>query len=212
MKISEIFYSIQGESSYSGLPCVFVRTSGCNLKCSYCDTQYADQVNFTLTPQEVLSAVNSFNHLTLVEITGGEPLLQEDIYELIEIFHHHNFDILLETNGSLPLNNIPSYVAKIVDIKAPGSGFPNSFLLENLERIDPQKDNLKIVLSSLEDYNWMKVFLAKYSLFGHHILISTVFNKIDPKMIVENILKDRLNIRFQIQLHKYIWEANERGR
>ena len=207
MNISEIFYSIQGESTFSGLPCVFVRTSGCNLNCLYCDTKYADKVNYTLTPKEVLSEVKRFNHTNLVEITGGEPLLQNDIYELFELLHNNDFQILLETNGSINLKNIPAYVIKIVDIKTPGSGFPDSFLIENLEYIDLHKDNIKVVISSLEDYKWIKSFLSKYNLFGHHILFSSVYDKIDPKIIIENILNDGLNIRFQLQMHKYIWDV-----
>ena len=204
MNISEIFYSIQGESTYSGLPCVFVRTSGCNLKCNYCDTKYANVVNCILTPREILSEINKFKHTSLVEITGGEPLFQQDIYELFDVLHSNYFQILLETNGSICLKDVPDYVAKIVDIKTPGSGFSDSFLTENLRFINPQKDNLKVVLSSPEDYEWIKAFLSKHNLSGQHILFSTVHDKIDPKIIIENILKDGLDVRFQLQLHKYI--------
>jgi len=204
MEISEIFYSIQGESTYSGLPCIFIRTARCNLNCSYCDTKYAEKTNLTLSPTEVIQHINTYTGTTLVEITGGEPLLQEDIYILFDILHQNNFQILLETNGSISLENIPSYVAKIVDIKTPGSGFPDSFLIENLKYINTNTDNLKIVLTSINDYEWMKEFLHNYNIIGQHVLISTIYEGLKPELIVKKILFDKLNVRFQLQIHKYI--------
>jgi len=204
MIISEIFYSIQGESTYSGLPCVFVRTAGCNLKCAYCDTKYAMERGKTMTIEAILESISHFHHTHLVEITGGEPLLQADIHELFDCLHTQGFHILLETNGSVSLQYIPDYVCKIIDVKTPSSGYAYSFVLDNLRYFNPDKDNLKFVLSSLEDYKWMKTFLKQQGLCGQHILVSTVADQINPQIIAEQILTDGLNVRFQLQIHKYI--------
>jgi 7-carboxy-7-deazaguanine synthase len=210
MNISEIFYSIQGESTYSGLPCVFVRTAGCNLNCAYCDTKYASETRFKLTSEEILRKIRTFKHTNLVEITGGEPLLQKDINALFKLLNDNNFKILLETNGSIDLKTVPEYVCKIVDIKTPSSGHRKSFILSNLNYIDTEKDNLKFVISNLYDYAWMKDFLKKHQLSGQHILVSTVSNEISPQTIAKKILHDGLNVRFQLQIHKYIW-GNKAG-
>jgi len=204
MKISEIFYSIQGESTYSGLPCVFVRTSGCNLNCAYCDTKYAQKHGKEMSIQTILNCINRFHHTNLVEITGGEPLLQPAIYQLLTSLNQDKFNILLETNGSMNLQNIPDYVCKIIDVKAPSSGYEDSFLLDNLTYFNHEKDNLKFVLSSQEDYQWMKAFLRLHGLYGQYILVSTVAEQINPQKIAEQILADGLNVRFQLQIHKYI--------
>jgi len=204
MIISEIFYSIQGESTYSGLPCVFVRTSGCNLKCTYCDTKHALQHGKSMTIGAILESISRFKHTSLVEITGGEPLLQEDIHELFDCLHAQGFQILLETNGTVSLQYIPEYVCKIVDVKTPASGYAGYFVLENLFYINKDKDNLKFVLSSLDDYVWMKTFLKQHCLYGWHILVSPVSEMINPQVIAEQILTDGLNVRFQLQIHKYI--------
>ena len=208
LNISEIFRSIQGESTYIGLPCVFVRTQGCNLSCNYCDTKYSVETHknasLQMSIKEILFQINSYQHTNLVQITGGEPLFQENIYDLMQSLHKQNFTILLETNGSIDLSKVPNYVCKIVDIKTPSSGHSDSFLIENLRHINPLKDNLKLVLSDLNDYIWMKNFLELHNLYGWHILISTAYNTITPSIITNNIINDNLNVRFQIQLHKYI--------
>ena len=205
MRISEIFFSIQGESIYSGLPCVFVRVAGCNLKCSYCDTKHDVDNAEEFTPKEILDVVNTFTHTYLVEITGGEPLLYDDVYELIELLHHAGFKVLIETNGSLDLKKIPDYVCKIVDVKTAGSGHGDSFLVSNLSYINPVKDNLKFVLCDMNDYEWMKEFLKKHDLYGSHVLVSTVFTwKEGMNMVCTQVLEDGLDVRFQLQMHKYI--------
>lgn len=211
MDISEIFYSIQGESTYCGLPCIFIRTSGCNLSCSYCDTAYADVINHQFTPEEIIKAINIYNKNAIIEITGGEPLLQKDIYSLFDLLHLNKRKILLETNGSILLDKVPAYVNKIIDVKTPSSNHKDSFVIENLNFYNPQYDNLKFVIGSIEDYDWTKEFLFKYNLNGNSIVLSTVFSRISPQKICESILKDNLNIRFQLQLHKYIWDANKKG-
>ena len=204
MKISEIFFSIQGESVYSGLPCVFVRVANCNLKCSYCDTRFDNDAK-EYTPEEIMDVVNTFPHTYLVEITGGEPLLYDDVYELIELLHHAGFKVLIETNGSMDLNNVPDYVCKIVDVKTHGSGFGDSFLVSNLSYINPVKDNLKFVLCDMNDYEWMKGFLVEHNVFGQHVLVSTVFVwKEGLNAVCTQILEDGLDVRFQLQMHKYI--------
>ncbi|MCL2062981.1 MAG: radical SAM protein [Candidatus Cloacimonetes bacterium] len=209
MQISEIFFSIQGESVYSGLPTVFIRTSGCNLNCNYCDTGYSLNSNSKIfvknvSMKSIIEKINKFPHTNLVQITGGEPLLQEDIYDLMFLLHDNNFKILLETNGSIDISHVPDFVCKIVDIKTPSSGHPESFLLTNLKYINPVKDNLKFVLSDMKDYKWFKDFIIKYQLFGNHVLVSTAFSQITPEKITKKILKDGLDVRFQLQIHKYI--------
>jgi len=204
MQISEIFHSVQGESVYSGLPCVFVRLSGCNLKCSYCDTKYAENTAYELSAGEVFGQIDAFKHVKVAQITGGEPLLQKEVYELFDILKYNGFLTLLETNGSMDLKYMPDHVCKIVDVKTPSSGFGESFLIGNLKHINPERDNLKFVIGDINDYEWMKEFLSKNKVFGQHVLVSTVFSRIEPKTVVDRILKDGLDVRFQLQLHKYI--------
>ena len=210
MFLSEIFYSIQGESTYSGLPCVFVRLSGCNLNCPYCDTAYARDYSLIMNSEQILATINSFPHTGLVEITGGEPLLQKEVYTLMKVLKKNNFCILLETNGSLDLKAVPKYVIKIVDIKTPSAG-TTSFISSNLQYINPKRDNIKFVISDINDYEWMKSFLTEFKLRGKHILVSTTFQEIKPQNIVEMIIKDGLDVRFQLQMHKYIWDPAKRG-
>ncbi len=211
LNISEIFYSIQGESTYAGLPCIFVRLAGCNLHCKYCDTTYSYESEVTLSTDDIITKVKEYDPVKLVEITGGEPLLQLEVHKLFESLHKNGYNILLETNGSLSLKDVPEYVIKIVDVKCPGSGEENSFLLENLEFIDQEKDEIKFVLSDNFDYNWAKDFVMKYQLDNYEILFSPVSDKLDPQNLVKWIIEDKLSIRMQLQLHKIIWEKDKRG-
>lgn len=211
MKINELFLSIQGESTFSGLPCIFIRFCGCNLKCAYCDTQYHSEVNLELNVQEIYDKIKEYEPVRLVEFTGGEPLLQKELVQLMRLLHLEKYTLLLETNGSLALQEIPDYVHKIIDVKCPDSGVDDSFLIDNLHYFLPDRDNLKFVISSERDYIWAKDFLEKNQLTGSSILFSTVLTKIEPHQIAEWILLDRLNIRFQLQLHKYIWSPEKRG-
>ncbi|MCK4979750.1 MAG: 4Fe-4S cluster-binding domain-containing protein, partial [Candidatus Delongbacteria bacterium] len=200
IKINEIFKSLQGESSYAGLPCVFVRLTGCNLRCSWCDTQYAYDNGTEYTKEELISIIEKFN-VKLVEFTGGEPLLQKE--ELIPIIEHllsKNYEILLETNGSISLKDIPDEVVKIVDIKLSGSREKGSFLDSNIDLIE-KKDEIKFVLSDIFDYNEMKDIIKKNRLEeDKSILVSRVFgSEITDEQIAEKLLMDNLNIRYQIQ-------------
>ncbi len=211
MNINELFFSIQGESTYCGLPCIFVRFCGCNLNCSYCDTKYHSEIKLRLSIQEVFEKIKEYEPVKLVEFTGGEPLLQKELVQLINLLHQDNYTILIETNGSISLNNIPDFVHKIVDVKCPDSGAEDSFLTENLHYFDEDRDNLKFVISSEKDYLWAKEFLYKNNLSGQSILFSFVLGKLEPKQIVEWVLRDKLDIRFQLQLHKYIWSPGQKG-
>lgn len=211
LNISEIFCSIQGESTFAGLPCIFIRLAGCNLRCNYCDTTYSYESNVNLSIDEILSQVKEFEPVKLVELTGGEPLLQNEIYDLFEQLNEKGYKILLETNGSISLKDIPEFVTKIVDVKCPGSGENKSFLIENLEFINEAKDELKFVLTDNFDYNWAKDFISKYKLYDHKILFSPVMDKFDPQDLAKWIVDDKLNVRMQLQLHKIIWDKDKRG-
>ncbi len=212
MKICEIFYSIQGESSYSGLPCVFVRTSGCNLRCSYCDTRYAYEDGVEMTVEGVIAQVRSYG-CQLVEITGGEPLVQqEEVNVLIDSLLKNGYEVLLETNGSLSVEPIDDRVVKIMDVKCPDSGMSEHMRWENLQHLG-EHDQVKFVLSSREDYEWTREVMAKYPLLNQieACLLSTAFSALKPKDVVKWMLDDRLNARFQLQIHKYIWHREARG-
>jgi len=211
LSLNEFFLSIQGESTYAGLPCIFIRTSGCNLSCNYCDTQYHTEINLKLTSSQILSKINEFLPVKLVEITGGEPLLQDGLYELISQLNTNNFKILLETNGSILLDKVPDYVCKIIDVKCPGSGEFNSFLKDNLHYFNPDYDNLKFVISDRTDYIWARGFLINNKLFGKHTIFSAAYNRLKPELLANWIIEDRLDIRMQLQLHKYIWDPDTKG-
>ncbi len=211
LNISEIFCSIQGESTYTGLPCVFIRLAGCNLRCNYCDTTYSYKSEITLSINDIIAKVKEYDPVKLVEITGGEPLLQPEVFQLISSLHENGNTILLETNGSILLKNIPEYVIKIVDVKCPGSGEEDSFLLENLEFINQESDEIKFVLSDNFDYNWAKDFIMKYKLNDYEILFSPVSGKLEPQDLAKWIIEDKLPVRMQLQLHKIIWDKDKRG-
>jgi 7-carboxy-7-deazaguanine synthase len=210
MDVCEIFYSIQGESTYSGLPCVFVRTSGCNLRCSYCDTRYAYQGGVDIPVAKILAQVRSYE-CRLVEITGGEPLLQEDVNLLISSMLDDGYEVLLETNGSLSIESVDPRVVKIMDLKCPDSGMSQHICWENLQHLTGH-DQVKFVLSSRRDYEWAKGIIAKYPLLSEiEVLISIAFGALEPRDVVKWMLDDRLNARFQLQIHKYIWHPETRG-
>ncbi|MBT3756985.1 MAG: radical SAM protein [Candidatus Cloacimonetes bacterium] len=211
LKISEIFCSIQGESTYSGLPCIFIRLAGCNLRCDYCDSIYSYESDVEFSVADIISKIRGYNPLKLVEITGGEPLLQSEVYQLFELLHQDGFTILIESNGSISLRDVPEHIIKIVDVKCPGSGEDDSFLLENLEFIHKEKDEIKFVLSDNFDYNWAKDFITKYKLNDYEILFSAVSDRLDQQDLAQWIVEDGLSVRMQLQLHKVIWDKDKRG-
>jgi 7-carboxy-7-deazaguanine synthase len=211
LKLSEIFLSIQGESTYAGLPCIFIRLAGCNLQCRYCDTTYSYETKFEKSVEQVLEIIKKYDPVKLVEITGGEPLIQSEIYDLFTILNDNDYEILLETNGTIDLKKVPDYVIKIVDVKCPGSGEENSFLLENLEFINKEKDEIKFVLSDNFDYNWSKDFVMKYNLINYEILFSPILDKLEPQELAKWITEDKLPVRMQLQLHKLIWGKDRKG-
>ncbi|MBW6515108.1 MAG: radical SAM protein [Candidatus Cloacimonetes bacterium] len=206
--LSEIFCSIQGESTFAGLPCIFIRLAGCNLRCSYCDTFYSYEKAFSLSTEDIVEKISEFRPINLVEITGGEPLLQTEIYRLFDLLNKQGYKILLETNGSISLEKVPFFVTKIVDVKCPGSGCKDPFLLTNIQFLTLQ-DELKFVLSNYEDYIFAKEFLAENSISNLPILFSPVPDRLQPHLLANWILKDRLPVRLQLQLHKYIWHGEE---
>jgi 7-carboxy-7-deazaguanine synthase len=210
MKINEIFKSIQGETSYAGLPCAFVRVTGCNLRCNYCDTTYAYEEGKEMSLSTILESIARLR-TKIVCVTGGEPLSNNDTPLLLEELLVKNYTVLVETNGSYDIRTIPQEVIKIMDIKCPDSNMSHLMNWQNIKYLT-KSDEVKFVLSSRKDYEWTKAVIYKYNLSEvANILIGTVFGVISPKMVVQWILEDNLDVRFQLQLHKYIWEPQTRG-
>ncbi|MBC8282331.1 MAG: radical SAM protein [Nitrospinae bacterium] len=210
IKINEIYLSVQGESSYTGLPCVFVRLTGCNLRCTWCDTAYAFHEGITLSIDETVDEVEKYG-VNLVEITGGEPLMQENVYPLMNKLIEKGYRVLLETGGSLSLKKVPENVIIIMDIKCPGSGEHDKNNLDNLKLLGPQ-DEVKFVILNRQDYEWSRDLIRKYKINEiSHILLSPVFDKLELKEMVKWILEDQLPVRLQTQLHKIIWDKDTIG-
>ena len=210
LKINEIYYSIQGESTKAGLPCVFIRLTFCNLRCTYCDTEYAFYEGKDLSIEEILHEVKKYD-CNLVEVTGGEPLFQKECVDLMKVLCDEGFEVLLETGGSLPIKEVDERVKIIIDLKCPSSGMTKKNLYNNIDDLK-KIDEVKFVIGNREDYDWSKEMLAKYDL-GEKcvILFSVVFGKLEPVTLVEWILEDKLDVRFQLQMHKFIWEPNAKG-
>ncbi len=210
LKVNEIFYSIQGESTYAGERCIFVRLTGCNLRCVYCDTEYAFYDGEVFSVESIIKKVKSFN-CNLVEITGGEPLMQKDVHQLMTKLCDDNFTVLLETSGSLSIKNVDKRVTNILDFKTPSSKMEMKNDFENVNYLKPI-DEVKFVIGSRADYNWSKEIIEKYKLNKKaKVLFSSVFGKIEHAKLIEWILKDNLNVRYQLQIHKYIWKHNKIG-
>lgn len=210
MKVNEIYRSIQGESSYAGLPCVFVRLTYCNLRCSYCDTEYAFYEGKDYTVEEVLREVGSFD-CPLVELTGGEPLLQEEVFPLMDELVGRGYTVLLETGGSLDVGRVNPSVIKILDLKCPGSGESQRNLYGNLAKLQ-SRDEVKFVIGDRADYLWARKALQEHQLTDRcSVLFSTVFQKLPPRQLAEWLLEDNLKVRLQLQMHKYIWGPEVRG-
>jgi 7-carboxy-7-deazaguanine synthase len=210
IKINEIFYSIQGESSYAGLPCIFVRLTYCNIRCSYCDTEYAFYEGKDFTVEQIFSEIEKYK-CKLVEITGGEPLFQKESLTLMEMLCDKNYEVMLETGGSLSIENVDKRVKIILDFKCPSSKMEKKNYYENVNFLKPI-DEVKFVIGDYEDFLWSKNLIEKFELNKKcEILFSPVFGKIEYRQLVEWILNENLNVRFQIQQHKHIWEPNKRG-
>lgn len=210
LTVNEIFYSIQGESLYAGLPCIFIRLSGCNLRCSYCDTRYAYHEGEEMTVRRILDQISGYR-CPLVELTGGEPLLQENTPVLIKELLNESYNVLVETNGSLDISRIDDRCIRIVDVKCPSSGECEKNDWNNLERLN-FRDQVKFVIGDRRDYEFAKTTVQKISRIpGGNILFSTVAGKLKPAELAGWILEDRLGVRLHLQLHKIIWPNIERG-
>lgn len=212
MRISEIFRSIQGESTYAGLPCTFVRTAGCSLRCAYCDTDYAlnllsgDEMNMDAVEEQVLRL-----GCDLVEITGGEPLEQEETPALCQRFLDRNATVLVETSGAYPIDCLPVQTIKIMDIKTPSSRMAARTDWANLERL-ADRDEIKFVLSDRNDFDWAVAVCRERNLWNRRaILFAPAFSVLPPIQLAEWIIQEKLAVRLQLQLHKYIWPPDARG-
>lgn len=225
MHITEIYRSVQGESSYTGIPCIFVRLTGCNLRCSWCDTEYAFSGGRRMSLDEVMAAVREAGPAPLVEITGGEPMLQErEVVPLMESLISEGYTVLIETSGERPLGNVPPQVVKIVDVKCPASGEGNTFRIENLSALQPH-DEIKFVVASREDYEFARDFIRSHNLQSRaaHLILSPAFRKdasgrgdisqclVDPVDLVNWMLADALPARLGLQTHKFIWDPATKG-
>ncbi len=208
--ISEIYPSIQGESSFAGLPCVFVRLTGCPLRCSWCDTEYAFTGGTRMSLGDVLNQVKACG-VNLVEVTGGEPLAQPECPTLLARLCDAGYEVLLETSGAIDVSPVDRRVVKIVDVKCPGSGEAERNLWSNLSALGP-RDEIKFVLASRNDYNWAKQILIERGLTNRAgLLFSSAHGLLHPAELAGWIAEDRLNVRLQIQLHKYLWPDRSRG-
>lgn len=210
LKINEIYYSIQGESSFTGLPCIFIRLTYCNLRCSYCDSEYTFYEGNDMSINQILDKIRKYP-CKLVEVTGGEPLVQKECIELLQKLVELNYNVLLETSGSLTIKNVPNQVINIIDFKCPTSNMEKKNLWDNINYLK-NGDEVKFVIGDREDYDWAKRKIKKYGIEDKcSILMSPSYNQIQEKELVKWILEDNLNVRFQIQLHKKIWPEEERG-
>ena len=211
LTINEIYYSIQGESTWAGRPCVFVRLTFCDLRCTYCDTEYAFYEGKKQLLSEIFAAVMKFD-CSLVEITGGEPLLQKNVLPLMAMLAEAGRTVLLETSGAHDISAVDARVHRIMDLKTPGSGEVDRNLWSNMEHLT-SRDEVKCVIGSREDYDWSRAKVEQFNLSRRcgAVLFSPIFGRIDPREIVEWILADNLDVRFQLQMHKFIWTPTQRG-
>jgi 7-carboxy-7-deazaguanine synthase len=225
MYLIEIYKSVQGESSFAGLPCIFVRLAGCNLRCSWCDSEYTFKGGYKQSLDEVEEAVAALAPVRLVEFTGGEPMLQErELVPLMERMLAQGYTLMIETSGERPLGNVPKDVHKIVDVKCPGSGEGGTFRMENLDTLT-KRDEVKFVISGRDDYEFAREFAREHELVDRAgaVLFSPAFKKapslerstsncaLDPRLLVEWMLVDGVPARLSLQIHKYIWEPQKKG-
>ncbi len=225
MFLIETYKSIQGESSFAGLPCIFVRLAGCNLRCSWCDSEYTFSGGYRQSADEVVVAIEALAPVRLIEFTGGEPLLQAR--ELVPLMHRllaENYTLMIETSGERPLVEVPAAVHKIVDVKCPGSGECGRFAMANLSALTP-RDEVKFVLTDRTDYEFARDFVREHALEtkAGQILFSPAFKKapslerstancaLDPRLVVDWMLADAVPARLSLQIHKYIWEPQKKG-
>lgn len=210
LKVNEIFYSIQGESTHAGRPCVFVRLTYCNLRCTYCDTEYAFYRGSERSINEILQEVAAYR-CRLVEVTGGEPLIQRETTRLLERLLEEGYEVLLETSGAWPVEHVPDGVRIIMDLKTPGSGMVTSNRWQNLQHLDGD-DEIKFVVCDRADYEWSRSVIGEHDLTAHRpVLLSPSHGELDPRLLSEWVLADGLPVRVQLQIHKFIWSPSMRG-
>ena len=210
LKVNEIYHSIQGESTNAGLMCVFIRFTGCNLRCTYCDSEYAFYEGKERSVEDIVEEVRKYN-CKLVELTGGEPLMQDEIITLMQKLCDEDFDVMLETAGNMPIKDVDERVKIIMDLKCPSSGMMDKNLYENIDHLK-KDDEVKFVIGNREDYDWMKEIINKYDLQNKcALLASVVFGKLEPLTLVNWILEAKLEVRFQLQMHKFIWHPDTKG-
>jgi 7-carboxy-7-deazaguanine synthase len=211
LTVNEIFHSIQGESSHAGRPCVFVRLTACDLRCSWCDTPYAFHEGQKMSVEDVVARVREFG-CDVVEITGGEPLLQKQVYPLMQRLLDEGQTVMLETGGHLSVDAVPDAVIRIIDVKCPGSGESSKNHWPNLERLRPA-DEIKFVIKDRADYEYARDIVSKHTLIGRCAAVhfSPVHGVQNARQLAEWILADRLPVRLQLQAHKYIWDPQTRG-
>jgi 7-carboxy-7-deazaguanine synthase len=225
MYLIEIYKSVQGESSFAGRPCIFVRLAGCNLRCSWCDSEYTFKGGYKLTEDEVVAEVEKLAPVRLVEFTGGEPMLQErELLPLMGRLLASGYELMIETSGERPLGSVPAAVRKIVDVKCPGSGEGGSFRMENLSALT-KRDEVKFVISDRADYEFAREFVREHGLEAKvgSVLFSPAFTKtpspvrtaenclLDPRVLVEWMLADGVEARLSLQIHKFVWEPAMKG-
>jgi len=209
MKVCEIYPAIQGESTHAGLVCTIVRLTGCNLRCSYCDTTYAFEEGYELSEAEVINEINLIG-INLVEITGGEPLLQKEVYGLIERLINDGYRVLVETNGSIDIRDIDRRAIIILDIKTPGSGMSDKMNFSNLYYLR-KEDEVKFVITDRNDYEWSKAIVEKYKLIDRcNVLFSPAYGILHPQALAAWLIENKLGVRLNLQLHKYIY-GDQRG-
>ena len=210
LKVNEIYFSIQGESTHAGRPCIFIRLTYCNLRCTYCDTEYAFYEGKDMEISEIMDKIKQWS-CNLVEVTGGEPLFQDKCIDLLKELMNQNYKVMLETGGSLPISDVPIEMIKIVDFKCPSSGMEKKNLWSIVNDLQPH-DEVKFVIGDREDFDWAREIINKYSLNKIcTILFSPTFGEIEPYLIVEWILEENLPVRMQLQMHKQIWSPDEKG-
>lgn len=211
LTVNEIFHSIQGESTHAGRPCVFVRLTACDLRCSWCDTPYAFYEGAKMTVEDIVSRVRAYD-CPVVEITGGEPLIQREVYPLMERLLDEQMTVMVETGGHLNVERVPEGVIRVIDVKCPGSGESHRVEWSNMDRLRPT-DEVKFVINDRGDYEFAREVVRRHDLVGRTaaVLFSPVHGVMDPKTLAEWILADRLGVRLQLQAHKYIWDPATRG-